>query len=669
MARLKTEEFEFYERLGIDGPLEKKQKDYWDQLNTQDGNWLLSQTEKDTIDNISGLLGFTLGPAQNVFTGADRAAAEAARDAYAVDPANATWLPQYNADTSLNIRLEFGSTAVYQVRNTAGDAWLDNSSATGVVGPQGPQGDPGTPGTDGQDGAGVSLPGIDQGVFVARGLGNTDLEATSMQEFTDRIRATKTIEVNDGSLQIGSFRASNSSAIVSFENLANNRFYLPVATRLDTQGTTDPIVIMMGAETQIQEQAVKTATRVVTPIDPLQFELTIAQDRFNRSVIVDTVGGVTNGNITIRFNSHSAAVPAYDYRRVTGGTGFNLAAGEQELDFIVNQLFLANETNYITLSTDSVNYTVRGVETTPGDPTTFVPFIALNTREVTFREGAHNGNVNTIIEALTGDDRVSMTALKDTSETVQDIMGATLVAGTNISINYDDTANTITINSTGATPAPSLSAFSIDIPSRVDLNTDLNNARTINYNVTNHSMFTALNLIVTVGDNKAVTLPVSDGLQSESITLSSLDTSSTTTFTFFLRGTYSGGTVDSNSQTVTVQNLAQSETAYYGVRPTNDFATVDLSNPAAVGLIAVDVTSSGTQFTTNTSVPNGQIFGILTPSNRDPVSILDPLSQNVLADFTSTTNVRTENGQQFNLLTELNNSGFQSLFNFTVTTE
>lgn len=86
--------------------------------------------------------GFTLGPAQNVFTGADRAAAESARDIYAT--ANPSWLTTYNGDTSLNIRLEYTASgenvALYQVRNTAGDAWLDNSSAIGVRGSSGPAG-------------------------------------------------------------------------------------------------------------------------------------------------------------------------------------------------------------------------------------------------------------------------------------------------------------------------------------------------------------------------------------------------------------------------------------------------------------------------------------------------------------------------------------------------
>ncbi len=88
--------------------------------------------------------GFRLGPVQNVFTGADRAAAEAARDAYATDPANAAWLARYNDDTSLNIRLEYSvsstPTVTYQVRNTANDVWLDNQSFEGVRGQAGVDG-------------------------------------------------------------------------------------------------------------------------------------------------------------------------------------------------------------------------------------------------------------------------------------------------------------------------------------------------------------------------------------------------------------------------------------------------------------------------------------------------------------------------------------------------
>ncbi len=85
--------------------------------------------------------GFTLGPAQNVFTGADRTAAELARDNY--DGANPGWITFYNDNTDLNIRLEFADggneVVLYQVTDGA-STWLDNSSSTGVKGDTGPAG-------------------------------------------------------------------------------------------------------------------------------------------------------------------------------------------------------------------------------------------------------------------------------------------------------------------------------------------------------------------------------------------------------------------------------------------------------------------------------------------------------------------------------------------------
>lgn len=86
--------------------------------------------------------GFTLGPSQNVFAGADRTAAEAARDLY--DTNNPLWIPFYNNDVNLNIRLEYfdggDQIALYQVRNSDETVWLDNSSSTGIQGDKGESG-------------------------------------------------------------------------------------------------------------------------------------------------------------------------------------------------------------------------------------------------------------------------------------------------------------------------------------------------------------------------------------------------------------------------------------------------------------------------------------------------------------------------------------------------
>ena len=69
--------------------------------------------------------GRTLGPAQNIFSGEDKAAAAAARDAYAA--ANPAWLAGYDADNDINIELRWGVLYIYQRR--VGGAWLDNGEA------------------------------------------------------------------------------------------------------------------------------------------------------------------------------------------------------------------------------------------------------------------------------------------------------------------------------------------------------------------------------------------------------------------------------------------------------------------------------------------------------------------------------------------------------------
>ena len=111
-------------------------------------------------------------------------------------------------------------------------------------------------------------------------------------------------------------------------------------------------------------------------------------------------------------------------------------------------------------------------------------------------------------------------------------------------------------------PLPSLHEFSINIASRVDLNTDLNVQQTLTFDTTGHSQFTALELIVTAGTNQTLTLPTTDGLQSQSVTLTGIDTSSQGSVTFQLSGTHSGGTVTSNVVTISVRDLAPEEFTY-----------------------------------------------------------------------------------------------------------
>lgn len=223
-------------------------------------------------------------------------------------------------------------------------------------------------------------------------------------------------------------------------------------------------------------------------------------------------------------------------------------------------------------------------------------------------------------------------------------------------------------------PRPSLHNFSVDIPSRVDLNTNLNIQHTITFDVSNHSQLTALTLILNPGTNQTLTVPVADGVQTQTVTFAGTDTSVPGTLTLQLSGAYAGGTVTSNTETITVANLQTQEQGYYGVLVNaGAFATEPLGN-----LTAVDVSNSGTVFDITAAAPNGRALGILLPANRDAVSILNttsnrfaynPSDPSVVPSFTLTQNVRVEGGLQYNLLTTVNNSGFDGTFNYRVTTE
>ena len=214
-------------------------------------------------------------------------------------------------------------------------------------------------------------------------------------------------------------------------------------------------------------------------------------------------------------------------------------------------------------------------------------------------------------------------------------------------------------------PVPSLHNFSIDIPSRVDLNTDLNVQHTLTFDVTNYSHLTALELVVTTGTNQTLSLPVRDGTQTNVVTLAGIDTSSAGTVTFQLSGTHSGGTVTSNVVTINVADLQAHEFAYYGSRPTNDFDSV-----ATNLLSSEDVSVSQVSYVINLQVPNGSFLGILSPEDRDPTSIIETtLNTESINDFTATLSVRTINSVNYNLLTLQNNSGFTGTFNYRVTTE
>ena len=96
-----------------------------------------------SIGGQSGGQGFSLGPAQNIFNGANRLAAESARDVYA--GANSGWLATYAADSGIGIYLSYndGSSDVITAQVLISGTWRDSSTTIAI------QGSPGAAGASG----------------------------------------------------------------------------------------------------------------------------------------------------------------------------------------------------------------------------------------------------------------------------------------------------------------------------------------------------------------------------------------------------------------------------------------------------------------------------------------------------------------------------------------
>lgn len=191
--------------------------------------------------------GFTLGQEQNVFTGANKAAAEQARDDYAT--ANAAWLQSYNDDVNLNIRLEYDNDALepvaeYQVRNSTGTTWLTNSSSVGIKG---------------NDGAGTDFGNIPEGHIPAIGANSTPVDSGLVLDGRN-LKTTGSIQTGPSSILLGpNFRLSNGVYAVAFK-LGDGSDAIGVNSPYDANGSKDPFYYKFGTRSELEVNTVSNLT-------------------------------------------------------------------------------------------------------------------------------------------------------------------------------------------------------------------------------------------------------------------------------------------------------------------------------------------------------------------------------------------------------------------------
>lgn len=331
--------------------------------------------------------GFTLGPPQNVFTGADRAAAESARDTYFT--ANPSNLAEYNADTSLNIILQYATSgeeeAQYQVRNSGGTAWLNNESVRAVAG------------RDGADGMGIPITNVpadrvpmlsdDRSEFVDSGIrrlsngellmpGDTGFEADSLR-------------IGD----ISTIHEANSFLRLSNSQFPDVRFDLIDARSRPSEASNRPRQFFLTeAQNDFTIQGVDTETITTSPLT-VNYTATLSAQ--TNEFKFRTAGAMTNVRVTVSYSTGNQSVIKYLPSKavVLDGTGgYNFTSGDNTVSFPDSPFRqFTGDAITVLVEADSINFL--------GNNSGF-PYLVVGLQRGEFRDLAYLSDINALPEPI-----------------------------------------------------------------------------------------------------------------------------------------------------------------------------------------------------------------------------------------------------------------------------
>lgn len=320
-----------------------------------------------------GGVAVTLGPAQNVFdAGAgDLAAAEALRDNYA--GANPSWLAQYDADTSLNIRLEYkdGTTSVvkYQVRNSSSTDWLDNQSLLAIKGDTGES----------------DISGVDDGQIPVKD-GDT-LVSSGMQRLSNgQILAPKDFGVESASIDFGDvITVSEQSSFLGIHDNSSGDSYVVVDFKRNRDEPSRNPLIFSAKEAEVTEVVQPDDSTELTGTS-LTFDYTTTLTAYTNAITLRAQSEMTNVRIKVTPQGGGVGLKYIPQKSswISETEGLTLAPGDNEIDLFDSSLALETGT--------ALTVEIRADAISLLGSASGIPYLAIKKQNAVFRSVVVRGS-------------------------------------------------------------------------------------------------------------------------------------------------------------------------------------------------------------------------------------------------------------------------------------
>ena len=361
------------------------------------------------------------------------------------------------------------------IRNDANDAWVPiATNFIGQTGPVGPTGDPGPSTTFGSIAARDSAFSTANGrallttglpIFVLKGndvspqyWGGVDNPSTYNANFW----VNGGVDTTPGSVTLGNIRIFSLGNALGLENLGTGETFVAQGIEYtDASGsvTTDNIPVL-GAE------------EANTPQNAQDVTVTAQTSDFTITATVDQV--LTRYSLWFAADTDDVSIRVYDGDSNTDPVLIDvvqdMVAGENEIIFPSRPRFVPGREYLTEYSTTSTQLNLMGSNVGPGS--SFFPrfqsygmpyseVTAINSANIAAFMNAvltEGSNVTLNYDAQAGTITINSTGggggTPRTDEEIRDVIVAMLQEGTDISLVEDDNANTLTINYTGGTPTP-----------------------------------------------------------------------------------------------------------------------------------------------------------------------------------------------------------------------